>query len=302
LGSTLADKVRAAVASKQHAGTDTSEPGYLVGLVGRGIGASKSPAMHEREGARIGLAYSYVLLDFDALELNDADLGALVSVARDAGFAGFNVTHPFKQAIIAHLDALSPEGAAVGAVNTVLLGARSIGHNTDSWGFAESFRETLAGVRKERVLQYGAGGAGAAVAHALLTAHVDHLIISDLDPTRAERLAERLTERFGARIAVSGDPQTAMADADGVVNTTPVGMAKYPGLPFAHDWLTARHWVADIVYFPADTELLRLARSLGCRTMAGTGMAVYQAVKAFELFTGITPDRASMIGHFRAAA
>jgi shikimate dehydrogenase len=272
-----------------------------VGLVGRGIGLSKSPAMHEREGARMGLSYAYVLLDFDQMGLADSDLGAVIAAARDARFAGFNVTHPFKLAVIVHLDDLSPEAAAIGAVNTVLLGARVVGHNTDSWGFAESFRETLSGVRTERILQFGAGGAGAAVAHALLTHQGGLLTIADLDAAKANALAQRLTERFGPRVAVSG-AEESIAAADGIVNTTPMGMAKYPGLPLHRELLEPRHWVAEIVYFPAETELLRQARALGCRVMAGTGMAVYQAVKAFELFTGIAPDRDRMIDHFKAAA
>jgi shikimate dehydrogenase len=301
VNATVGQKVRAAVAARLGATPGAAAPRYLVGLVGRGIGLSKSPAMHEREGARMGLSYAYVLLDFDQMGLDDADLSAVIEAARGAGFAGFNVTHPFKQAVIAHLGDLSPEAAAIGAVNTVLLGARAIGHNTDSWGFAESFAETLGDVRTARILQFGAGGAGAAVAHALLAHQGGRLTISDLDAAKAEALARRLVERFGPRVAVSSADE-AIADADGVVNTTPMGMAKYPGLPLARELLTPRHWVADIVYFPADTALLQLARQLGCRTMAGTGMAVYQAVKAFELFTGIAPDRDRMIDHFKAAA
>ena len=300
MNSTVGPKVRAAVASRLEAAFGTRSPDYLVGLVGRGIGLSKSPAMHEREGASMGLTYAYVLLDFDQLGLTDADLGAVIEAARDAGFIGFNVTHPFKQTVIAHLDDLSPEAAAIGAVNTVLLGTRAIGHNTDSWGFAESFRESLDSVRTDHMLQFGAGGAGAAVAHALLSHRSGQLIISDLDPAKAKGLVERLIERFGARVVVGGPDRAAAAD--GIVNTTPMGMAKYPGLPLSRGLIETRHWIADIVYFPADTELLKVARSLGCRTMAGTGMAVYQAVKAFELFTGITPDRGRMIDHFRAAA
>ncbi len=301
MSSTVGQKLRVAVAARLGSVLAAASPTYLVGLVGRGIGSSKSPAMHEREGARMGLSYAYVLLDFDQLGLDDAELGTVIAAAREAGFAGFNVTHPFKQAVIAHLDDLSPEAAAIGAVNTVLLGARAIGHNTDSWGFAESFRETLGGVRSERVLQFGAGGAGAAVAHALLAQQSGQLILSDLDTAKANGLAQRLTERFGPRVAV-GSADASIAAADGIVNTTPMGMTKYPGLPLRRELLEPRHWVADIVYFPADTELLKLARDLGCRTMAGTGMAVYQAVKAFELFTGIAPDRDRMIDHFRAAA
>ena len=259
--------------------------------------------MHEREGARIGLGYAYLLIDFDELGFADDDLGRVIAEAEQLGFAGLNVTHPFKQSVLSHLDDLSPEAAAIGAVNTVVLRAgRRVGHNTDCWGFAESFREGLAGVGLGSVVQFGAGGAGAAVAHALLTIGVARLTICDIDNARAAGLVARLGRRFDAQIRAAADTAGALGSADGVVNTTPVGMDKYPGLPFPAALLAPRHWVADVIYFPPDTELLRLAARLGCRTLSGTGMAIYQAVKAFELFTGIAPDRAAMLQHFGAAA
>ena len=177
-----------------------------------------------------------------------------------------------------------------------------MGYNTDIWGFAESFNENLKDVAVGSVVQLGAGGAGAAVAHALLSGKVANLDIYDVQANRAASLAHRLTERHGQRVNATTSLPEALSRADGVVNTTPIGMEKYPGLPFPKDMLKPRHWVADVIYFPADTELLQVARELGCRTMAGTGMAVYQAVKAFELFTGIAPDREAMVDHFRAAA
>ena len=271
----------------------------LIGLVGRGIGSSRSPIMHEREGARLGLDYAYRLVDFDQLGLDDAALGAVIAAAEDLGFSGLNVTHPFKQSVVPFLTELSPDAAAIGAVNTVVFkDGRRVGHNTDSWGFAESFRESMTGCGLDHVLQLGAGGAGAAVAHALLDLGVAHLALVDTATSRAEQLAERLNARFGRRVAVPASADMAFALSSGVVNATPVGMAKYPGLPFAPGLLSPRHWVAEIIYFPAETALLRAARDLGCRTLSGLGMAVNQAVRAFELFTGIKPDKAAMTRYF----
>ncbi|RYE71672.1 MAG: shikimate dehydrogenase, partial [Hyphomicrobiales bacterium] len=191
----------------------------VVGLVGRSIQASRTPRMHELEGSRIGLGYTYVLIDFDTLDLADADLGAMVEAARQLGFAGLNVTHPFKQSILPLLDDLAPEAAAIGAVNTVVFAdGRRTGHNTDCWGFAESFREGLAGVPMDSVVQFGAGGAGAAVAHALLSLGARRLTLCETEPERAERLAARLADRFGASVGVSGDAALALADASGLVN------------------------------------------------------------------------------------
>ena len=91
-----------------------------------------------------------------------------------------------------------------------------------------------------------------------------------------------------------------MGQACGLVNTTPMGMAKLPGMPVPRALLRAEMWVAEIVYFPLETQLLREARALGCRTLNGANMAVFQAVKAFELFSGVVPDAQRMIGHFNS--
>ena len=291
---------------KQHLRAETRPGGpahVRVGLVGRGIQASRTPAMHEREGARMGLSYEYRLIDFDALGLEDTDLADAVMLIEAAGLAGINVTHPFKQAIIAELDALAPEAAGIGAANTVVFSEQGrVGHNTDCWGFAESFREGLPGAPIGTVVQFGAGGGGAAVAHALLLSGVGRLLLCDPDGARTEALAQRLAQRFGPVVEEAWDVRQALRQADGIVNATPMGMAKYPGMAVPAEGLEARHWVADIVYFPEETALLAHARALGCRVVPGTGMAIYQAVKAFELFTGRAPDRASMHQHFCAAA
>ena len=271
----------------------------LIGLIGRGIGPSRSPIMHEREGARLGMEYSYRLIDFDRLGLEDSALGEIVAAAGQLGFSGLNVTHPFKQSVLPFLTDLSPEASAIGAVNTIVLAdGRRTGHNTDSWGFAESFRADMGGCSLADVLQFGAGGAGAAVAHALLELGAERLAVFDTSVTRARQLAERLNARFGGRVTVATELDSAVERATGLVNATPVGMAKYPGLPFATELLSPRHWVAEIIYFPAETALLKLARQRGCRTLSGLGMAVNQAVRAFELFTGRAPDRTAMARHF----
>jgi shikimate dehydrogenase len=123
--------------------------------------------------------------------------------------------------------------------------------------------------------------------------------IFDADPARACALADALSARFGAgRAEAPGDLAAAMAAADGLIHATPTGMAKHPGLPLPAELLRPRHWVSEIVYFPLHTALLEAAAGIGCRTMTGGGMAVFQAVKAFELFTGVVPDAQRMQQHF----
>ncbi|MDF2812322.1 MAG: shikimate dehydrogenase [Microvirga sp.] len=296
-------KERATKASRREGemGGPWSCPSVLVGLVGAGIQASRTPSLHEREGAEQGLRYIYKLIDLGALGIDVSALPDILTAAQRFGFAGLNITHPCKQMVIPLLDELSSDAEALGAVNTVVLkDGRRMGHNTDWWGFAESFRCELPDVRRDRVVQFGAGGAGAAVAHALLTLGAGTVTIVETDGVRADRLVASLRQRFGAaRASVNTSLAEAMAGADGMVNTTPLGMVTYPGMAVPAALLRPEMWVADIVYFPLETELLRVARARGCRTMSGGGMAVFQAAAAFRLFTGRDPDAARMLRHFR---
>jgi shikimate dehydrogenase len=273
---------------------------FVCGLIGAGIQASRTPAMHEREADEQGLRYVYKLIDLDQLGLGAEALPELLTAAKRMGFAGLNITYPCKQAIIPLLDELSEDARALNAVNTVVIrGGRLIGHNTDWSGFAEGFRRGLPEARLDRAVQLGAGGAGAAVAHAALMMKTKQLTVFDVDNARSAELAASLCQRFGEGRAVGGtDLAASMAKADGLIHCTPTGMAKLPGLPLRADLLQAKHWVAEIVYFPLETELLRVARAKGCRTVDGGGMAVFQAVGAFRLFTGIEPDAERMRRHF----
>jgi shikimate dehydrogenase len=201
------------------------------------------------------------------------------------------------------LDELSEDAAAIGAVNTIVFAeGRRLGFNTDCSGFQESFRRGLPEASLGEVMQFGAGGAGMAVARALLQLGAGRLWICDLDLGKAEALCGSLRRQFGPEraAAVAAAEETARR-ADGLVNATPLGMDKYPGSPVSPEWLSARQWVADIVYFPEETALVREAEQRGCATLRGGGMAVSQAAKAFELFTGRRPDPEQMRHHYARA-
>ncbi|EJZ20052.1 shikimate dehydrogenase (plasmid) [Rhizobium sp. Pop5] len=271
------------------------------GLIGSGIQASLTPAMHMKEGTAQGLDYVYELIDLAKLETSPADLPALLEDAEKRGLAGLNITHPCKQIVIPLLDDLSPEARALGAVNTVVLkDNRRFGHNTDWWGFAESFRRGLPQADLSSAVQLGAGGAGVATAYAILTLGLKSLTVFDREHQRAVDLAETMSALVpDASITAGSDLEAAMKTASGLIHATPTGMAKYPGTPLPPDLLQERHWVAEIVYFPLETELLRQARQRGCRTLDGGGMAVFQAVGAFRLITGREPDAGRMLAHFK---
>ncbi|MBT1001100.1 shikimate dehydrogenase [Paenarthrobacter sp. DKR-5] len=278
------------------------KPAYLVGLIGEGISASLTPPMHEREGEANGLRYVYRILDLTELGLAPETVGTLLQQARTMGYNGLNITHPCKQLVLPFLDGISDDARRLGAVNTVLIrDGRFIGHNTDHSGFAAALAEGLPGARKGKVVQLGAGGAGSAVAYALLKSGVQTLVLSEVDRTRAQERAGSLAAVFPDQqvVAVSAsDVEDQLADADGLVNATPIGMHSHPGVPVDVDLLAPRQWVADVVYRPLETELIGRAREKGCAVLDGGRMAVHQAADAFALFTGVEPDAARMRRHF----
>jgi len=273
---------------------------YVLGLVGEDISASLTPAMQEREGRECGLQLSYRIIDARMLGLDVDDLPDLLDWAQRLGFDGLNVTHPFKQAVLPLLDELSDDAADLGAVNTVVLrDGRRLGRNTDWSGYGAAFRNALPDAVHDRVVVLGAGGAGAAVGYGLLDQGAEHVAVLDTDADRAHDCAVRLAKRYGDdRVSAVSDLAAALADAQGVVNATPTGMNGHPGTAVPRELLTPDLWVSDVVYFPLETELVRLARDRGCRVVTGGGMAVHQAVGAFECFTGRVPDADRMSRHF----
>lgn len=256
--------------------------------------------MHRAEAAAQGFELTYELLDLGQQGLSDANLPQLLAATQASGFAGLNITYPCKQAVIPLLDELSEEAQTIGAVNTVQFReGRRIGFNTDASGFEESFRRGMAGARLDTIVQIGGGGAGAATAFALLRLGVRRLILLDVAPEKAQSLASVLEQRFKSReVRAESNIEAALGDADGVLNATPVGMAKHPGTVVPAYLLRPALWVADIIYFPFETQLLRDARQAGCRTLDGGGMAVFQAARAFEIFTGRVADTERMRQQF----
>ena len=273
----------------------------LVGLIGSGIQRSLTPAMHEEEAGHHGLRLHYQLIDLDVTGATVDALPTLISAVRTMGFAGLNITYPCKQAVIPLLDELSEEARAMGAVNTVVnRGGKLIGHNTDGSGWSWGFSRTLPNADLGRVVLLGAGGAGSAIAHAVLRLGAKQLTVVDSDGPRAAALAAMLNTHYGVgRVGSNTDVAAALATATGLIHATPTGMDKLPGLPLPEALLRADLWVAEIVYFPLDTALLRAARARGCATVNGGTMAVGQAIGAFELFTGLKADPVRVEAHFK---
>jgi shikimate dehydrogenase len=269
----------------------------LVGLIGANIQQSLSPALHADAFAAARIDGYYYLMDVDRAP--GGSLSQLLEATKAAGFSGTNVTYPFKQDVMALLDAVDEEAVQTGAVNTVTIAAdgRTTGYNTDRRGFRRSFEEKFgrAGAEGATVVLIGAGGAGRAVAFALMDLGIATLLPYDQIAARADALAADLIKHYGAaRCRPVGDLEREAATADGVVNATPVGMVGFPGNSVPVSVLHARQWVADVVYTPIETAFIKAAAAKGARVLDGGGMCVHQAAEAFRLFTGIEPDVARM--------
>lgn len=265
----------------------------LLGLIGANIMGSLSPRLFSEAFAAADIDGFYHLMDVDCLR--ERRLPQLLDAIKAAGFAGTNITYPFKQDILPLLDTVDPEAAQTGAINTVAIAAdgRTTGYNFDRRGWRLSFEERFgsASAQGATVVLVGAGGAGRAVAFALMDLGVACLVVHDRDAARSGALCSDLTKYVGAsRCRVAGDLEREIAAADGIVNATQMGMRGFPGNPVPVSAIKPSHWAADVIYTPVDTEFIKAATATGARVMSGDGMCVHQAVEAFRLFTGVAPD------------
>ncbi|MEP6631070.1 MAG: shikimate dehydrogenase, partial [Lapillicoccus sp.] len=239
-----------------------SKASYVVGLLGDHIGGSLAKPLQEGEGEAQGLSLAYRLVDAAVLGLGTPDTREVLRWVVRLGFDGLAVTHPFKNAVMPLVDEATPEALALGACNLIVVrDGRLVAHNTDWVGFARGLEATLPGATADRVVLLGAGGAGVAVGYGALRSGVPHLAVVDQDLSRASAVAERLGSLCGPeRVSVSTDLAASLAEAGGLIQATPVGMDGHPGMPLPEALLRPDLWVADIIYFPLETELVHRAR------------------------------------------
>jgi shikimate dehydrogenase len=274
----------------------------LIGLLGAPISSSASPALHEAAARAAGIEAFYHLIEVPGAD--GAKLRAILNGIRDIGFAGINVTFPYKEAIVGLLDEVAPQAAAMGAVNTVVVrDGRLVGHNTDMTGFRtayQRFAQTSAPrAAPETIALIGAGGVGRAIAFALNYPGGPKLRLFDRDRAKAEDLARRFGTGPGLIMAAS--VEEALDGAGGIINATPLGMAPDTRSPVPADLISASHLVIDVVYSPLFTPLLTEAHRRGARTMTGRELVIHQALDGFRLFTGLEGSESAMSGAFDRA-
>lgn len=275
----------------------------VVGLFGFPVRHTASPAFQNAGFQAAGLDWVYL-----PFEVHPDHLGTAVRGIVSLGFRGINLTIPHKQAVMNHLDELSPEAAIIGAVNTIdVRKGRLKGYNTDGKGFARSIRED-SGVELsgKSVFLVGAGGAGRAVAVQGALDGAQEVFVCDCDETRSQRLVSCIQSSIRSRLAtfVPFSPshiRDALQKSEVFVDATPLGMKADDPLSIDVDWLRPGTFVYDLVYTPPETPLLRAARQRGCKTQGGLGMLLYQGCIAFEIWTGVDAPVEEMSAALRRA-
>ena len=259
----------------------------LAGVIGSPIGHSKSPRLHGHWLKKYGLPGHYI-----PMEVAPDDLETVLRTLPKAGFVGANITVPHKEAALEIADVITDRATLIGAANTLIFREDGKIHadNTDGYGFLENLRQGAPEwdpVSGPAVV-LGAGVAARAILASLLSAGVPEILLTN----RTKIRAEALQQEFGARITVVDWVQAGnvMEDAALLVNTTSLGMTGSPELRIPLDGLNSGAVVTDIVYAPLKTRLLQVAEEIGCHTVDGLGMLIYQAVPGFERWFGQRPE------------
>ena len=264
----------------------------LLGLIGRPVAHSLSPRMHNASFRAENLDYVYVAMDVAA-----EDLPAAVKGASVLGFRGFNLTMPHKRAMLPLLDDADELAALAGAVNTVVIEDSKLhGYNTDGSGFVEACTEAGVALTDRKVLLVGAGGAAAAIAFAVVRQGAGELLVLNRNLEHARELAEKLRAAgAGTKVEAYSTGALYEAEAEVIVNATPLGMRQDDPLPAPAGYLGGDKAVCDAVYLPgAETALIRAARQRGARVVTGERMLLYQGVEAQRLWTGREPNVKAM--------
>ncbi len=277
----------------------------ILGILGRPLAHSYSPALHNAAIQSLGLDLAYLPLPVEKKE----DLAPLLTGLKSVGFLGVNVTMPYKADVIPLLDEVSELSRVLGAVNTIVHKAgRLLGDTTDPEGFLKGFAEAGHSFDGKSVLVLGSGASARTIAFTLfLKTRASRVALAARDPAKAGALASEVASKAGASLelleigALDGAGNEGAAAFDAIVNTTPLGMHPQEGLsPLPATALRAGQVVYDIIYNPRETRLMREARERGASTVGGLGMLVHQGIASFRQWTGRTPDPAACHEGIRA--
>ncbi len=266
-----------------------------LGLIGQAINSSRSPSLHDLLGKLNQLPVDYQLQEPE--DSSAQSFCTKLAEIRELGFVGVNVTFPYKQIAIDSADDVNEAVKKVGATNTLLLkDGKVCAFNTDYSGFIRGYKGRVGDQPAGKVLMIGAGGVGRAIGFALFDVGATELLVTDLNEASAKSLVDAINAYgFNARYVAKEEIAAAAKEADGLVNCTPVGHFKSPGMPIEAASIGGQKWAFDAVYTPMDTEFLIEASSKGLQIVSGFDLFFYQGIDAFEIFTGKSISDASLV-------
>lgn len=270
-------------------GRDINAMTDLYGLIGSPVGHSFSPYIHNYLFSRYCIDAAYLAFDISIDNIDNAICGL-----KALGISGVNVTSPYKETVLKFMDYISDDAAKIGAVNTIKnQQGKMFGYNTDLYGIVKSFEHEGVSLKNKKILMFGAGGVAKTICAALEYLDVDQLIIFNRTIEKAKKLSENIGKKrikYKYRELNTINVNKEVCDVDIVVNTTNIDILSSNLINFDFSSVKNTTVFFDVIYNPSQTGLLKSAHSFGLRTINGLGMLIFQALKSFEIWTGINAD------------
>ena len=261
-----------------------------LGLIGKNIQSSQAPDIHKRLGNLFNIPLSYEIYDLN--ENNTINLLDQVRILIKMNFSGVNITFPFKEEVMKYADIVNFSSSTVKSSNTLLFKENILAENTDYTGFLRSYKFHFNKNKPKKILVLGGGGVGRAITFALGSLDVEHIYLYEKDQLRGQNLIKDLEFlKINCTLINSNKLEKTLLEVQGIVNCTPVGHFDFPGCPLGELLPSNHHWIFDVVYTPAKTDLLIKGEKVGAKIISGIDLFIFQALDSFLLFCGDKIDK-----------
>ena len=255
-----------------------------IGLIGNNISSSNAPDIHNRLAKLFKISLEYLLFDLKDKEENY--FVVLLEELRVAGFKGVNITFPFKEKVIKHVDYISKNSRNLGSANTLIFKKQITAENTDYTGFLKTYNFHFGKNTPGKILVLGAGGVSRAVTFALASLGVEKIFLIDKDKLKAGSLSRDLSLlNINCVVTKPDQIEKIISSFDGIINCTPVGHYDFPGCPLGNLMPNKKQWIFDVVYTPAKTDFINKGERVGAKIISGIDLFIFQAIDAFLYFT-----------------
>ena len=255
-----------------------------IGLIGNNISSSNASDIHIRLAKIFKIPLEYLLFDLKDKEENY--FVVLLEELRVAGFKGVNITFPFKEKVIKHVDSISKNSRNVGSANTLIFKKKITAQNTDYTGFLKTYNFHFGKKKPGTILILGAGGVSRAVTFALASLGVEKIFLIDKDKLKVDSLSRDLSLlNINCVVTKPDQIEKIISSFDGIINCTPVGHYDFPGCPLGNLMPNKKQWIFDAVYTPAKTNFIKKGEQVGAKIISGIDLFIFQAIDAFLYFT-----------------